>query len=113
MARELRKHDVEAMAIRADVSGEDDVRTMLRTMLDAWDTIDLLVANAGLQQDAAVTAMTLAPWNTGIGVNLTGAFLCAREAAREMIRRGRRSHGLPASSCSSPPSTSGSPGSAA
>ena len=98
MARELRKHDVEAMAIRADVSGKDDVRTMLRTMLDAWDTIDLLVANAGLQQDAAVTAMTLAPWNTVIGVNFTGAFLCAREAAREMIRRGRRSHGLPASS---------------
>jgi glucose 1-dehydrogenase len=90
VARELRKHDVEAMAVRADVSREDDVQTMFRTMLDAWGTIDLLVANAGLQRDAAVTDMTLAQWNAVIGVNLTGAFLCAREAAREMIRRGPR-----------------------
>jgi glucose 1-dehydrogenase len=48
------------------------------------------VNNAGLQQDAPFTEMTVAQWNTVLGVNLTGMFLCAREAAREMIRRGPR-----------------------
>ncbi len=79
-----------AMAIRADVSREDQVRHMFQEMLGAWGTIDILVNNAGLQRDAAVTEMTLEQWNTVIGVNLTGMFLCAREAAREMIRRGIR-----------------------
>ncbi len=80
----------EGLAIRADVSKEADVQAMFREMLGAWGTIDILVNNAGLQQDAPFTEMTLAQWNTVIGVNLTGMFLCAREAAREMIRRGIR-----------------------
>jgi glucose 1-dehydrogenase len=52
--------------------------------------VDILVANAGIQRDAPVTEMTLAQWNQVIGVNLTGAFLCARAAARRMIRQGIR-----------------------
>jgi glucose 1-dehydrogenase len=80
----------DAMAIRADVSNEADVQTLFRQMLGAWGTIDILVNNAGLQVDAPVTAMTLAQWDRVIATNLTGQFLCAREAAREMIRRGPR-----------------------
>jgi glucose 1-dehydrogenase len=80
----------EAMAIRADVSREDEVQAMFREMFDAWGTIDILVNNAGLQKDAAFPEMTLAQWNTVLGVNLNGMFLCAREAVREMIRRGVR-----------------------
>jgi glucose 1-dehydrogenase len=79
-----------AMAIRADVSREDDVQAMFRTALEAWDGLDILVSNAGIQKDATVTEMTLAQWNTVLGVNLTGTFLCAREAARAMIRHGIR-----------------------
>jgi glucose 1-dehydrogenase len=78
------------MAIRADVSREDDVQAMFRTALEAWDGLDILVSNAGIQKDATVTEMTLAQWNTVLGVNLTGTFLCAREAARAMIRHGIR-----------------------
>jgi glucose 1-dehydrogenase len=80
----------EAMAIRADVSKEDEVRAMFQQMLRAWGTIDILVNNAGLQKDAPFTEMTLEQWNFVLSVNLTGTFLCAREAAREMIRRGIR-----------------------
>jgi len=87
---EITKQGVEAMAVRADVAREDDVRAMFQAMLRAWGTIDILVSNAGLQRDAPVTDMSLEQWNTVIGVNLTGSFLCAREAAREMIRRGPR-----------------------
>lgn len=79
-----------AMAIRADVSREDEVRAMFREMLEAWGTIDILVNNAGLQRDAPLTEMSLQQWNTVIAVNLTGMFLCSREAVREMVRRGVR-----------------------
>ena len=48
------------------------------------------MSNAGLQRDATLVDMTLEQWNTVLGVNLTGTFLCVREAAREMIRRGPR-----------------------
>ena len=79
-----------AMIVRADVSREKDVREMFRALLAAWGTVDILVNNAGLQQDAPFTDMTLAQWNTVLGVNLTGMFLCSREAAREMVGRGIR-----------------------
>jgi glucose 1-dehydrogenase len=79
-----------AIAIKADVSNEDDVQAMFRQMFDAFGTIDILVNNAGLQRDSAFHAMTLAQWNTVIGINLTGQFLCAREAIREFLRRGVR-----------------------
>jgi glucose 1-dehydrogenase len=61
---------------------------MFRRMFDEFGTIDILVNNAGLQQDAAFEQMTLRQWNTVLGVNLTGQFLCAREAVREFKRRG-------------------------
>jgi glucose 1-dehydrogenase len=61
---------------------------MFQQMIDTYGTIDILVNNAGLQQDAAFDEMTLAQWNKVINVNLTGQFLCAREAVREFKRRG-------------------------
>jgi glucose 1-dehydrogenase len=79
-----------ALALKANVSNEAEVQAMFKTMLDAFGTIDILVANAGLQRDAAITEMTLEQWNTVISVNLTGQFLCAREAVREFKRRGVR-----------------------
>jgi glucose 1-dehydrogenase len=77
-----------AIAIQADVSQEDDVQAMFRQMFEAFGTIDILVNNAGLQQDAPFDEMTLAQWQKVIDVNLTGQFLCAREAIREFKRRG-------------------------
>jgi glucose 1-dehydrogenase len=79
-----------AYAHKADVSSEQDVRMMFERMREEFGTIDILVANAGLQKDAAFEEMTLEQWNTVIGVNLTGQFLCAREAVREFKRRGVR-----------------------
>ena len=60
------------------------------TVRDEFGTVDILVNNAGLQSDAPFDQMTLAQWNKVIGVNLTGQFLCAREAVREFKRRGVR-----------------------
>jgi glucose 1-dehydrogenase len=93
VAHDIRRHGSPALAIQADVSDEAEVREMFAKAIARLGTIDILVNNAGLQKDAAFTDMTLAQWNTVLAVNLTGMFLCAREAAREMIRRGARPDG--------------------
>jgi glucose 1-dehydrogenase len=77
-----------AIALKADVSSESEVQAMFQQMYKELGTIDILVNNAGLQRDAPFDEMTLAQWNFVIGVNLTGQFLCAREALREFKRRG-------------------------
>ena len=92
---EIRRFGAKAYAHKADVSQEEQVQQMFRRMLEEFETIDILVNNAGLQRDAAFHEMTLAQWNTVIGINLTGQFLCARAAVREFLRRGI----VPAVSC--------------
>lgn len=84
----IKSNGSDAIAIRADVSKEDQVQAMVKQMIDAWGSIDIMVANAGVQRDADFTEMTLEDWQFVIDVNLTGQFLCAREAAREFVRRG-------------------------
>jgi glucose 1-dehydrogenase len=75
-------------AHRADISREDDVQAMFDEMDARLGGIDILVNNAGLQSDAPFDEMTLAQWNKVIGVNLTGQFLCTREAVRRFKKQG-------------------------
>jgi glucose 1-dehydrogenase len=77
-------------AHKADVSKEDQVRDMFVRIKKEFGTIDILVNNAGLQKDAPFHEMTIDQWNAVIAVNLTGQFLCSREAVREFMRRGVR-----------------------
>ncbi|MBZ9982362.1 MULTISPECIES: SDR family oxidoreductase [unclassified Mesorhizobium] len=77
-----------AIAHMADVSMEDQVRDMFERTMREFGTIDILVANAGLQRDSAFADMPLATWTNVLGVNLTGQFLCAQAATREFLRRG-------------------------
>jgi glucose 1-dehydrogenase len=88
VVEEIRGIGGTAYALHADVSREDQVQAMFRQVIERSGTVDILVSNAGLQRDAAFHEMTLAQWNTVIGINLTGQFLCAREAVREFLRRG-------------------------
>jgi glucose 1-dehydrogenase len=76
-----------AITIKADVSSEEDVRSMFARAVEHFGTLHIVVNNAGLQRDAPFHDMTLEQWNKVIGVNLTGQFLCAREAVREFKRR--------------------------
>jgi glucose 1-dehydrogenase len=85
---EIQGRGVRSYAHRADVSKEDEVAAMFARMIEEFGTIDILVANAGLQRDAPLDQMTLEQWNTVLGVNLTGQFLCARSAVGEFKRRG-------------------------
>ncbi len=86
-------HEIEALgrraiALQADVSKEDQVTAMFARAIDHFGTLHVVVSNAGLQRDAPYDQMTLEQWNTVISVNLTGQFLCTREATREFKRRG-------------------------
>ena len=88
VVEEIRRSGVRAFAHRADVSAEDQVEEMFRRTIADFGTLDILVNNAGLQRDAPFHTMSLQQWNTVIGVNLTGQFLCSREAVREFLRHG-------------------------
>src|SRR5215469_12955753 len=85
---EIKAEGGKAIAVQADVGSEDEVKKMYADVFREYGTIDILVANAGLQRDSALVDMPLAQWQFVLNVNLTGQFLCAREAAREFIRRG-------------------------
>jgi glucose 1-dehydrogenase len=77
-----------ALTIKADVSNEKEVVSMFQETFKRFGTVDILINNAGLQKDNEFHEMSLEEWNRVIGVNLTGQFLCAREAIKEFLRRG-------------------------
>ncbi|HEY7246316.1 MAG TPA: SDR family oxidoreductase [Xanthobacteraceae bacterium] len=85
IAGHIRKAGGHAVVLKADVSKESDVRCMFSELIDAFGRLDILVANAGLQRDSQVTSMTLEQWRSVIDVNLTGQFLCARDAIKQFL----------------------------
>jgi glucose 1-dehydrogenase len=85
---EIAANGGKAISYRCDVSSETDVKQMFADVVTRFGTVDILVNNAGLQKDAPFTEMTLQQWNFVLSVNLTGQFLCAREAIKEFLRRG-------------------------
>jgi len=85
---EIRRSGSSAIALKADISAEEQVEEMFGRAVREYGTIDILVNNAGLQRDSAFADMTLEKWNKVLDVNLTGQFLCARAAIHEFLRRG-------------------------
>ena len=88
VVKKIESNGGNAIAIKADVSNESEVQAMFQQMIAKYGTIDILVNNAGLQKDASIENMSLADWQLVINVNLTGQFLCAREAVKEFLKRG-------------------------
>ncbi|KQM50410.1 glucose 1-dehydrogenase [Chryseobacterium sp. Leaf201] len=86
--KEITEAGGKGIVCQCDVSKEDQVVKMFQDVVSQLGTVDILVNNAGVQKDAKFTEMTLDQWNTVIGINLTGQFLCAREAIKEFLRRG-------------------------
>ena len=78
----------DAFAYAADVSNEDQVVAMFAATVARFGTLHILVNNAGIESSAKFQEMTLSQWQKVIDVNLTGMFLCSREAIREFLRRG-------------------------
>ena len=85
IATEIRAAGGEAIALKADVSRQDDVLAMFDRYQRQFGRIDIVVANAGIQKDGAFAGMALEDWNRVLQVNLTGQFLCAREGVRRFL----------------------------
>lgn len=96
VVKKIEDNGGKAIAIKADVSNESEVQSMFQQMIAKFGTIDILVNNAGIQKDSPLESMSLHDWQLVLNVNLTGQFLCAREAVREFLRRGI----VPERSCS-------------
>jgi glucose 1-dehydrogenase len=90
VAEEIRRVGQRAMIAQADVGDEAQVQAMFAAAVREFGTVDILVSNAGMERNAPFHEMTAAQWDAVINVNLRGAFLCAREAVREFLRRGVR-----------------------
>src|SRR3954454_10510044 len=90
VAEQIRSGGHRAITALADVADEAQVRAMFAAAVLEFDTIDILVSNAGMERNAPFHEMSVAQWDAVINVNLRGAFLCAREAVREFLRRGVR-----------------------
>ena len=88
IAREIGEEGARAVPVQGDVSQPADCRRLFDSAEQELGGIDILVANAGIQRDAAFTELTLDDWRRVIDVNLTGQFLCAQEAVRRFRRRG-------------------------
>ena len=88
VVKQIENNGGNAIALKADVSNEAEVQAMFKQMYDKYGTIDILVNNAGIQKDSPLESMSLADWQLVLNVNLTGQFLCSREAVREFLRRG-------------------------
>jgi len=95
---EISAGGVDAIAIRADVSREDEVRAMFRELLAAWGTIDILVNNAGLHRDAPFTEMTLEQWNvvlSGVRPDVSwaaGKIICISSVREKIPRAGHANY---------------------
>jgi glucose 1-dehydrogenase len=85
---EIQKRGRKAVAFKADVSREDQVLAMFDKMVENFGRLDICVPNSALQLNARVDEMTIAQWERVIGVNLTGVFLCCREAVKIFKRQG-------------------------
>lgn len=77
-----------AVAVQADVSKPEDCERLFKTAVAHFGELDIFVGNAGIQQDASFTELTLERWRKVIDVNLTGQFLCAQHATQGFRRRG-------------------------
>lgn len=98
-AETIRSQGGRAIAVQADVSQEDDVVRLFDEAARAFGRIDVLVSNSGMQKDAAIGDMSIDDWKAVIDVNLTGQFLCMREAIRRF--RAQPSDARPARSAGS------------
>jgi len=87
-AEDIEKLGGKAIVFKADVSNEEQVLTMFDKMIESFGRLDICIPNSALQLNAQVDEMTLAQWERVIGVNLTGVFLCCREAVKIFKKQG-------------------------
>jgi NAD(P)-dependent dehydrogenase (short-subunit alcohol dehydrogenase family) len=81
------RYGVKAVPFRCDVTEEEDVKAMVKKAVEENGSLEIIVNNAGTSAIAPSTDLPLDEWRKVIDVNLTGVFMCARTAAREMMKK--------------------------
>lgn len=87
VAEEIRNAGSEAMPLAADVTDSAQVQDMFSKLENDWGGVDILVNNAGINKDSLLIRMSESDWDDVVEVNLKGAFLCCRAAAKTMLRK--------------------------
>jgi glucose 1-dehydrogenase len=83
VAEQINGNGGSAISVKADVSKEAEVLKLFQLTIETYKSIEILVCNAGIQKDNSLSKMTLEEWQRVFDVNLTGYFLCARQAIKE------------------------------
>jgi len=84
---EIKKDGGEALAVKCDVSKKSEVAALIKTAIDKWGRVDVLVNNAGIVDFKPFVDLSEADWDKVLNINLKGYFLCAQACAREMIKQ--------------------------
>ncbi|GAA0150825.1 oxidoreductase [Lithospermum erythrorhizon] len=87
VCKEIEASGGQALTFGGDVSKEADVESMIKTAVDAWGTVDILINNAGITRDGLLMRMKSSQWRDVIDLNLTGVFLCTQAAAKLMMKK--------------------------
>lgn len=87
VSKEIEACGGQALTFGGDVSKEDDAESMIKTALDRWGTVDVLINNAGITRDGLLMRMKKSQWQDVIDLNLTGVFLCTQAAAKIMMKK--------------------------
>jgi len=82
-----KKYKVKVIPVQTDVTEEKQVINMVKTATEKFGSLEIIVNNAGVASLSPSVDMSLEEWEKVIDINLTGVFLCARTAAREMIKK--------------------------
>lgn len=87
VSKEIESYGGQAVTFGGDVSKDADVEAMIKTAVDAWGTVDILINNAGITRDTLLMRMKKSQWQEVIDLNLTGVFLCTQAAAKIMMKK--------------------------
>ena len=87
VVKEIEKMGRKGVAVKADVSKEEDVINMFKTAIDSFGKVDILVNNAGNSAPGMFHKMSTEKWDSVVDIHLKGTFLCMREAAKHMIEK--------------------------
>ncbi|KAF5443517.1 hypothetical protein F2P56_036067, partial [Juglans regia] len=87
VTKEIEASGGQALTFGGDVSKEADVESMIKTAVDAWGTVDILINNAGITRDTLLMRMKKSQWQEVIDLNLTGVYLCTQAAAKIMMKK--------------------------
>jgi 3-oxoacyl-[acyl-carrier protein] reductase len=81
------KYKVKTIAYQHDVSSDSSTQEVIKSVIDDFGSIDILINNAGITRDMLLMTMKLEDWNLVLNINLTGAYLCTKYVSKQMLRQ--------------------------